>query len=210
MRPPSPEINLTLTATAARVARNLRTFSPKTADCQLRPAAVCLLLHEVRGEAHVLVIKRVGRGRNAGQWALPGGKVEPGETASEAALREAQEEVGIAPEEVEVLGVLDDFPTMTGFRITPYVVQATAGWGPVRSPDEVHSVHPVPVSRLLRADVARWHRQPDGSSLLRMQLRHDMVVHAPTGAILLQFCEVALHGRQISVADLVQPAFTHV
>ncbi|MGH3519732.1 MAG: NUDIX hydrolase [Haloechinothrix sp.] len=202
--------DVSLAAIADRVTRNLLAFSAATADPALRSAAVCLLLHEVRGKAQVLVIKRIARGRNAGQWALPGGKVEVGETACEAALREAQEEVGLDPEGADVLGFLDDFPTMTGFRITPYVVRAPTHWRPVRLPDEVHSLHPVPVSRLVRDDVARWLRQRDGSSLLQMRLRHDMLVHAPTGAMLLQFCEVALRGRQISVADLVQPEFTHM
>ena len=76
------------------------------------------------------------------------------------------------------------------------------------SPAEVASLHPVPLANLLGEHVPRWARTADGRPLLQMPLRHDMVIHAPTGAILLQFREVALRGRPLRVADLAQPEWT--
>ena len=156
----------------------------------------------------VLIAKRVPRGLNAGQWALPGGKLDPGEDAVTAALRELHEEAGLQLAPDAVAGLLDDVVTGSGFCITPVVVLAPPGARPVRNPAEVASLHPVPLANLEAEHVPRWARTPDGSPLLQMPLRHDMVIHAPTGAILLQFREVALRGRELRVDDLAQPDWT--
>jgi 8-oxo-dGTP pyrophosphatase MutT (NUDIX family) len=152
-------------------------------------------------DPRVLIAKRVARGRNAGQWALPGGKLDPGESPVEGALRELGEEAGI--EAVEVAGLLDDFVTDSGFVITPVVTLAPPGARPRRNADEIASLHAIPFAALLAEGVPRW-RGP----LLQMKLRHDMVIHAPTGALLYQFREVALLGRHTRVADVAQPAWT--
>ena len=85
---------------------------------------------------------------------------------------------------------------------------APAGARPRRDPEEIASLHPIPLASLLAERVPRWARAPDGRPLLQMPLRHDMVIHAPTGAILLQFREVALRGRPLRIADLAQPEWT--
>jgi 8-oxo-dGTP pyrophosphatase MutT (NUDIX family) len=170
-----------------------------------RRAAVAVTVLDAATTPRVLVLKRARRGTNAGQWALPGGRLEPGETAEEAALREAFEEVGL--EGGEVLGRLDDFVTDSGFAITPVVVLAPERARLRRNPAEVHSLHPIPLARLLEDDVLRWAPQPDGSALLQLLLRHDVVVHAPTGAILWQFREIVL-GRRTAVSHLAQPEWT--
>src|SRR5204863_6225457 len=122
----------------------------------------------------------------------PGGRLDDGETPQTAALRELEEEVGLAVPAGAVLGRLDDFPAASGFAITP-IVTATADHGPLRpSPAEVHAVHLVELDRLAAPDTPRWVPQPDGTRLLQMRLRDDMVVHAPTGAMLWQFREVVL------------------
>lgn len=96
----------------------------------------------------------------------------------------------------------------SGFVITTVVLHL-AGWvQPRPSPDEVQSVHRVSLRRLASDELPHWARLPDGRPLLQMPLRKDMVEHAPTGAILYQFREVVLFGRQTRVADLAQPAFT--
>ncbi|HEU4425918.1 MAG TPA: NUDIX domain-containing protein, partial [Pilimelia sp.] len=148
----------------------------------LRHAAVSVCLVDRGREAHVVVIKRVARGRHPGQWALPGGRLEPSETAARAAARELAEEVAIAAEPAGVVGALDDFVSAAGFVITPFVVLAGAGAVPRRNPDEVHSVHLIPVRRLLDPALPRWRPVPGGGRLLQMPLRRGMVVHAPTGA----------------------------
>ena len=85
--------------------------------------AVCVLLRD--GVPGLLITRRAtGLRRHSGQWALPGGSREPGESVEETALRELREETGVVVAPDEVLGVLDDFATRSGFLITPVVV-----WG---------------------------------------------------------------------------------
>lgn len=166
----------------------------------LRHAAVVLCVMEQDGVPGVVVIKRAYRGRNAGQWALPGGRLDPGETPEEAALRELHEELGLRVD--AVLGRLDDFPASSGFTITPIVVTASGTMTP--SPDEVHSAHHVPLSKLAGEDVVRWTQE----GLLQMALGPRMTIHAPTGALLWQFREVVLLGRHTRVAEVGQPDWT--
>jgi 8-oxo-dGTP pyrophosphatase MutT (NUDIX family) len=198
-----------LAAVDTLVRANLGAHHRTTADSDARRAAVAVTVLTHRGEPHVLVLRRAFHGRNAGQWALPGGRAEPGESAVETALRELEEETGVQAGPEQVAGRLDDLVTGSGFVIRPVVVVVH---GPVRLRrdwGEVHSLHPVPVRRLLDPAVPRWRTGPDGTAVLSLPLRHDMVVHAPTGALLYQFREVALLGRETRVADLVQPRFTH-
>jgi len=189
-----------------RIRRNLAAFERVSVGGDgLRRAAVAVT---VLDGPRVLIAKRVARGLNAGQWALPGGKVDPGEDAVTAALRELHEEAGLDAGADAVAGLLDDVVTGSGFCITPVVVLAPPGARPVRNPAELASLHPVPLANLEAEHVPRWARTPAGEPLLQMPLRHDMVIHAPTGAILLQFREVALRGRELRVHDLVQPEWT--
>jgi 8-oxo-dGTP pyrophosphatase MutT (NUDIX family) len=216
-----------------RIRANLAAFDRHAAadDPALRRAAVAVTVLD--GE-RVLIAKRVARGLNAGQWALPGGKLDAGEDAVAGALRELREEAGLDVGADRVAGLLDDFVTDSGFAITPVVVLAPDGALPRRNPAELASLHEVPLSNLLADHVPRWATTADGQPLLQMPLRarisrsaderppgtrqrtddrsaaveHRIVIHAPTGAILLQFREVALRGRELRIADLVQPEWT--
>lgn len=172
----------------------------------LRRAAVALTLLDVSTTPRVLVIKRAARGRNAGQWALPGGRLEPGENSVGAALREAFEEVGLR--DARVAGLLDDLVAASGFVITPVVAVAPEPVRLTRNPAEVHSLHPIALGRLLDDRVRRWSTGADGIRVQQLLLRHDMVVHPPTGAILWQFRELLL-GRHTRVGGLEQPVWTH-
>lgn len=194
----------------------------------IRRAAVLLCVVAVDGPTSVLVIKRAYRGRNAGQWALPGGRVDDGETVEQAALRELHEELGLSASSADLLGRLDDFPAASGFVITPIVAALTDASGLRPSPDEVHSVHQVHLARLAADDVPHWvHpkdavRQKDlrvdapsvaydGPGLLQMRLAENMTIHAPTGAMLWQFREVVLLGRAADaarIAHFAQPEWT--
>ncbi|MFQ6328299.1 NUDIX hydrolase [Nocardia sp. CWNU-33] len=195
----------------------------------IRRAAVLLcVVEQAGGRPSVIVIKRAYRGRNAGQWGLPGGRLDDGETAEQAALRELHEELGLTATPADLLGRLDDFPAASGFVITPFVAALADTTDLTPSPAEIHSVHPVDLARLAADDTPRWvHpreavRQSalrdntpapvtEGRGLLQMRLGSDMTIHAPTGAMLWQFREIVLLGRDPSearIADFVQPDWT--
>ncbi len=192
-------------------AARLREFECRTvADVPgMRRASVVLCVLEHDGQPCVVVIKRAYRGRNAGQWALPGGRVDGDETAVAAGLRELHEEIGLVAPPTSVLGRLDDFPAASGFAITPLVVALDDPGALYPNDDEVHAVHFVRLDRLAADDVPHWVDRPDGSRLLQLRIGDSMTIHAPTGAILLQFRDVVLLGRETRVADLLQPDWTH-
>ncbi|MCQ9165859.1 CoA pyrophosphatase [Arthrobacter sp. STN4] len=168
---------------------------------------MAITLYEKAGQAHFLMIKRASRGSNPGQWALPGGKADPGETLVETALRELREETGLQAPPGNVLGLLDDFAASRGIVITPVVVVLDGPQSPRRTPAEVASLHPIPVARLMAPGAPRWKQSASGP-LLQMPLRHDMVVHAPTGAILWQFAAIGLKGQALRVNATLEPEFT--
>jgi 8-oxo-dGTP pyrophosphatase MutT (NUDIX family) len=160
------------------------------------------------GGPALLLTRRSSRLRaHAGQWALPGGRVEPGEHAVDAARRELREELGLDLPASSVLGVLDDYPTRSGFVITPFVL-----WGgpdPELHPDphEVRSVHRVSFRELCRTDSPRFVTIPESERpVVQVPIGGD-VVHAPTGAILLQFRRVAVEGTTERVTDYEEPVF---
>ena len=161
-------------------------------------------------EAAVVLTRRaVALSRHAGQWALPGGRIDSGETAAAAALRELHEELGLHLEPSCLLGTLDDYATRSGYVITPFV--AWAGGAPSFTPDagEVASVHRIPLAELLRDDAPLLDPPHEGHQhpVLRMPLGEHWVA-APTAALLYQFREWCLLGRPTRVAHFDQPRFT--
>jgi mutator protein MutT len=174
-----------------------------------RPAAVAVVVvPDGEGRAAVvLTLRASGLRRHGGQWALPGGRLDPGETPETAALRELEEEVGLNAPSSHLLGRLDDYPTRSGFVITPVVVW---GWGaaPLRAnPREVAGIHLVPFAELLdpRSLVLQSIPQSDRPVLALSIL--GTLIYAPTAAILHQFAEVAVAGRETRVAHYEQPVF---
>lgn len=161
-----------------------------------------------RQEAALILTRRALSLRNhAGQWALPGGRVEPGERPEETALREMREEIGLALDESAVLGRLDDFVTRSGFVMSPVVIWAGPREGFASDPAEVEAVHRIPVVEFLREDAPLLDPGEDPSRpVLRMPVG-DSWIAAPTAAVLLQFREVCLLGRDTRVAHYDQPAF---
>lgn len=163
---------------------------------------------DVSGGAAFLLCRRASRlSSHAAQWALPGGRLDPGETIVDAALRELDEEVGVRLSESTVLGVLDDYPTRSGYIITAVVI-----WGGGRldlrpAPEEVVAVYRVGLHQLQRDDSPRFISIPESPRpVVQIPLGNDLI-HAPTGAVLLQLRWLCLEGRGDPVDTLEQPVF---
>ena len=124
-------------------------------------AAAVLVGFVMRGEPALLLTKRNERlKRHAGQVSFPGGRIDPMDVdATAAALREAEEEIGLVPRHVEVLGRLGDFLTGTGFRITPVVGLVSPDLALRPDPHEVDLVFEFPVETLLDPGAPRRERQ---------------------------------------------------
>ncbi|MFO1191774.1 MAG: CoA pyrophosphatase [Rhodoferax sp.] len=207
------------------ITHRLREFDVRraTGTAGLRHAAVALaVVQEGRGAvipglaapagwseqaALILTRRHTGLGSHAGQWALPGGRIDAGESPRQAALRELSEEVGLVLPEDAVLGELDDFVTRSGYVITPVVVWGGAARELVPQPQEVDSIHRIALSEFLRAD-APW-LEPIADSphpVLCMPVGESWIA-APTAALLYQFRELCLCGRPTRVAHYEQPLF---
>src|SRR6266436_4099812 len=131
----------------------------------LKRAAVAIVLtaanEELKETALLLTRRAAGLRAHRAQWALPGGRCDAGETQVQAALRELQEELGLAPGPDAVLGLLDDYPTRSGYLITPVVIWAAPGEAMSPKPAEVASVHRVGLDTIERADAFDFVRIPE-------------------------------------------------
>jgi len=176
----------------------------------LRHAAVAIAVVEadVPGEAAFLLTKRTPRLRaHGGQWALPGGRVDAGETIEQTALREMHEELGVLAGTDDVLGALDDYPTRSGFLIAPVVVWLPQKVQVTPNPSEVAAAYRIRCAELFRADSPEIVAIPESDRpIIRLPLP-VATVNAPTAAVLYQFKEVALAGRATRVDHFEQPVF---
>ena len=176
----------------------------------LKRAAVAIALVEAAGvgsgTALLLTLRAAGLRSHRGQWALPGGRCDEGETPVIAALRELHEELSLELGPDDVLGLLDDYPTRSGYLITPVVVWAKAGAKISPNPEEVASVHRIALDNIAQADAFDFTAIPESTRRV-IRFRHaGRFIHAPTAALIYQFREV-LEGRDTRVAELEQPVF---
>lgn len=162
------------------------------------------------GDAAFLLTRRAPKLRaHAGQLALPGGRVDAGETPQQAALRELDEELGLALDESHILGTLDDYPTRSGYLIAPVVL-----WAPLEAvitpnPAEVAHLFRIPLAELRRPESPEIFSIPESDRPV-IRLPTPMVnghINAPTAAMLYQFREVALEGRATRVDHFDQPVW---
>jgi 8-oxo-dGTP pyrophosphatase MutT (NUDIX family) len=173
-------------ALRARVRKNLAGFTRQAiAPDGRRPAAVAVvLLPDEDGRACFLLTRRTATLRaHARQWALPGGRIDAGETAEGAALRELREEVGLGLEPSSVLGLLDDYGTRSGFIITPVVAWGGEHVDLVPNPAEVANVYRVPLSDLDKPDVPRLITIPESDRPVIQVPLLSSLIHAPTAAV---------------------------
>ena len=163
----------------------------------------------VAGGAAFLLCRRAPKlSAHAGQWALPGGRCDAGETASQAALRELHEELGLPLGEDSVLGLLDDYVTRSGYVITPVVVWGGGDVDLVPDPGEVAHAYRIGLHELCRTDSPRFTTIPESDRpVVELPLGGDLI-YAPTAAMLVQFRWVAIEGRvDERVDDFEQPVF---
>lgn len=177
-----------------------------------RHAAVAVVVVDSDADAHggpaVLLTRRAARLRaHASQWALPGGRVDDDEDVVDAARRELREELDLDLDGSDVLGLLDDYPTRSGYVITPVVLWGGADPDMHPNPEEVLSVHRVAFRELCRPDSPRFVSIVESDRpVVQIPIGSDLI-HAPTGAVLLQFRRVAIEGVLERVTDYEQPVF---
>ena len=194
---------------AARCAAFARLPASEPAPA-LKRAAVAIALVEAGdaagGTALLLTLRAAGLRAHRGQWALPGGRCDEGETPVEAALRELHEELGLDLGPKDVLGLLDDYPTRSGYLITPVVVWVGTSAAMSPNPNEVASVHRIELENIERRDAFDFIAIPESTRRV-IRFRHGgRFIHAPTAALIYQFREV-LAGRDTRVTELEQPVF---
>ena len=202
----SEELKLQLKANLERLER------VEIRNPNLRRAAVAVTVTSGpdSSEACILLTRRsVSIKRHAGQYALPGGRIENGENAKEAAIREMEEEIGIKASSGQIIGCLDDFGSRSGFRITPVVVWSGPHAELNPDPQEVQKVFHIPLTELNQDGISRISTLSENGkqelSLMLPTLGHS--IYAPTAAILYQFREVALRNQITRVGHFEQPRF---
>jgi len=190
---------------------NIQTFDVKVHKSSgLKQAAVAITVVEADNKkdgAIILTLRSSKLKNHSGQWALPGGRMDRGETPEQTALRELSEEVGLTLETKNIIGRLDDYTTRSGYIITPIVIWGGTNTELTPNPAEVSSVHRIHLKELLRTDSPILEEIPESRHpVLYMPIGSSWIA-APTAALVYQFREVAMFGKQTRVAHFEQPHF---
>jgi 8-oxo-dGTP pyrophosphatase MutT (NUDIX family) len=193
-----------------RCARNLERFDRRAHEAQglTRAAVAIAIVPDDSGRGCFVLTRRASRLKDhPGQWALPGGRMDTGENQVQTALRECREEVDLTLAPEAVLGLLDDYPTRSGYVITPVVVWADPASEMTANEDEVAKIYRVPLVDLEHPDVPRLRTIPESDRPVISVPLLGTDIHAPTAAILYQLREVVVQGRSTRVDHYEQPVF---
>lgn len=178
-------------------------------DHDLRHAAVAItVVPGENGHAAFILTRRSSKLRaHSNQYALPGGRLDDGEDATTAARREVHEEVGLELDPLDVLGRLDDYTTRSGYVITPVVAwkEDVASLAP--APGEVDAIMLIGLHELFRDDSPRWIDIPESDRPVLQLPLLNRLIHAPTGALLWQFREVAVAGELVRTDQVEEPTW---
>lgn len=187
---------------------------PITDAPALRPSAVAITVVPSETGRGIWIARRPSTLRShAAQFALPGGRLDPGESPVDAALRELDEELGVALGPDNVLGLLDDYATRSGYLMTPVVCWVDEPVAATPSPDEVDELYFVTLDEVIAPPSFDTIAQsPRPVIRLPLVLRGadgvaDRWVHAPTAAVIYQFAQVVVRGEPTRVDELEQPLF---
>jgi len=194
----------------SQITSNLENHPVVTHEvANLRRASVAIaVVPQENGNAGFILTRR---GKNlqthSFQYALPGGKIDPGETQEETVLREVREEVGICVGSDAILGYLDDYVTRSGFIITPIIL-----WVPDLSdltpePGEVDEIFIIGLNELFRPDSPRWIKIPESDKLVLQLPLRNRLIHAPTGALIYQFRETGILGKLTRTDEIEEPVW---
>ena len=195
---------------------NFQVFDRQQAASAVPPrrAAVGIVLapNELGECCYIFTQRSLNLRRSAGQYALPGGMLDEGETAVEAVRREVAEEVGVSLGLETLVGELDDFVTLAGIAMTPVVLWSPDPIALAPAPDEVHEAWLVPIAELNHPDAPKMIKDSHAPAesapmILRMPVRGEWI-NPPTAAVLYQFREVVIHGRLVRVDETTQPQWT--
>ena len=194
----------------ASIEQRLRQHTVKlgTATGLKRAAVTVILADDGSGHASMILTRRASRlSSHAGQYALPGGRVDEGETENQAALREIREEIGLELQPEAILGRLDDYATRSGYLISPLVAWAEPGHVLTANPAEVAQIFHVPLGDLALPGSPQFVAiEQSNRPVIRYPLLGTLI-HAPTAAVMYQFMEVAIFGRDTRVDHLEQALF---
>lgn len=164
-----------------------------------RRAAVLAPLQRRDDDWHLLLIRRATRegDHHSGQVAFPGGKVEPEDsTLTAAALREAEEEIGLPPANVQVLGQLPEYTTITNYLVTPVAGIVSSPFKPVLQSSEVSRLFSVPLGWLADPDNHErrlWH--PSRPEVIYFEDWQGETLWGATAAMTLHLLDAIEQGR---------------
>jgi len=178
-------------------------------DQSLRKASVGIIIVESQEGKAGFILTRRSRGlrNHSHQYALPGGRIDPGETREETVLREVREEIGISVSSNEILGCLDEYETRSGFSITPIVLWVEDLSTMVPEPDEVDEILIIDLEELFRSDSPRWvDIDESDKQVLQLPIKNRLI-HAPTAALLYQFKEVGIVGNLLRTDHVEEPVW---